>query len=279
MSTIRRDQSGRLTRVVTDGAADVPVEVARRLAITAVPGMVHFGEEVFVGEAPEFWRRVRAGGPPPSTAPPTVAALAAAFAGEEPALAIHVSAELSRTEDHARAAAGRVPNAVRVIDSRSMSVGTALLAITAAEAAHAGLDLADLHDTVCGLVERVHVHAVIDAVDYLLGAGRAGLLDTTAIRHGARQVVAVKGHAILLRQTRDRHRAIRELLDHLARDHVPLGVDRWAIGHGDAADVDAFVTEAGLAFGTPPSFVALLSPTVGTHTGPDALVVGLLAAR
>lgn len=263
-------------RVVTDGAADLPAEIAEQLGIRVVAGAVRFGERVFEGDAAAFWRELRGGAAVPSTAPPGVPALCDAFAGDGPVLAVHVSAELSRTEEHARAAAAAVSNPVHVVDSRSLSVGTGLVAMVAAQASDVDVEFDELQRLARSLVERVHVHAVIEAVDYLVRGGRAGLLDASEARHGPRQLLAVKGHAIPMRRVKDRRRAIGELLDHIAHNHAGHGVQHWAVAHGDAADVDDTVERARQVFRTQPTFVTLLGPSVGTHAGPDALVLGVL---
>lgn len=51
----------------------------------------------------------------------------------------------------------------------------------------------------------------------------------------------------------------------------------WALGHGDAADVDAVVKGFSHYLGQAPAFVSLLDPTVGVHLGPESLVVGVLS--
>jgi len=61
--------------------------------------------------------------------------LAEAFARDAPVCAVHASAELSRTFDHAREAADLSPNRVDVIDTRSLSIGLGLIAVAAASAA------------------------------------------------------------------------------------------------------------------------------------------------
>src|SRR5712691_7200189 len=94
-----------LVRIVTDGGADLPPDLADSLGIAIVRGSVHFGSETWTGSADEFWETVRRSEVPPSTAPPSVDALRDAFAIEDPVCAICVSAELSRTEDHAKLAA------------------------------------------------------------------------------------------------------------------------------------------------------------------------------
>jgi DegV family protein with EDD domain len=265
-----------LVRIVTDGGADLPSELADSLGIGVVRGGIHFGEEGWQGSVEEFWRRVRAGGPPPSTSAPTVEALAEAFAGPEPVCALHVSAELSRTTENAMLAGARSGERVHVVDSRSLSVGTGLVAMVAGQAAAADVDFDGIRTLVGRLVERVHVHALIGAVDYLVRGGRAGLLDTHAVKHGASQILAVKGHAIPLRQVKGRRRAIDELLSHVA-EHAEHDIGPWAVGHGDAADVDDFVSGASRVLKSEPVFVVSLGPSVGAHAGPDALVLGFLS--
>lgn len=265
-----------LVRIVTDGGADLPPELADSLGIGVVRRAIHFGDELWEGSSEEFWRRVRGGGSSPSTSPPAAAALADAFVGPGPVCAIHVSAELSRTEDNARQAAGPRAEGVYVVDSRALSVGTGLVAMVAAQAAAADVDFESIKTLAGHLVEQVHVHAVIDAVDYLVRGGRAGLLSTHGVKQGASQVVAIKGHAIPLRQVKGRRRAIDELLSHIA-EHAEHGISRWAVGHGDAADIDDFVSRATQVLKSGPEFVVLLGPSVGAHAGPDALVVGFLS--
>jgi DegV family protein with EDD domain len=265
-----------LVRIVTDGGADLPPELADSLGIGVVRGAIHFGDELWEGSSEEFWRRVRGGGPSPSTSPPSAEALAEAFVGPGPVCAIHVSAELSRTEDNARLAGGPRAASVYVVDSRSLSVGTGLVAMGAAQAAAADVDFESVNTLARQLVDQVHVHAVIDAVDYLVRGGRAGLLSTHGVKPGASQVVAIKGHAIPLRQVKGRRRAIDELLSHVA-EHAEHGIGRWAVGHGDAADIDEFIGRATQVFMSKPEFVVLLGPSVGAHAGPDALVVGFLS--
>ena len=51
----------------------------------------------------------------------------------------------------------------------------------------------------------------------------------------------------------------------------------WALGHGDAADVDTVVRGFSHYLGHAPAFVTHLDPTVGVHLGPDSLVVGVLS--
>ncbi len=260
--------------VVTDAAADVPDDVAARLGITVVSGRVRFGDEPWGGTADEFWRRIRSDGPAPVTSPPAVEDFSRVFIGESPILAVHVSGELSSTVDHARAAASAAEAAgieVTVVDSRSVSVGAGLVAVAAAEAAALEVDNDDVVRLAERLAARMHVHAVIADVDFLVRGGRAGLIEPPGRRKHC-QVLAVQGHAIPLGQHRDPASARRHLLEHL-EEHAARGVDRWAAAHADAADIETVMARVAKLFGAEPAFVVPLDPTVGTHAGPGAIVV------
>lgn len=270
------DGSGRpstATRVVTDGAADLPPGAP---AVAVVRGPVHVGGRAWDGDPGRFWAGIGAGQELPATEAPSVEQLTAAYTDAGEVLAVHVSSELSRTVVHARQAAAAVRSPVRVVDSRSLSVGTGLVVMAAAEAVAAGVDGDRLAGMVEGWVDQLHVHAVIDDVRFLVDRGRAGLVGPGAGHHARRRVVAVKGHVIPIRQVRHRDEAIGELVGH-AREHAAGGVTRWAVGHGDAADVGEFVERMIAVFGSGPSYVTLLGPPVGAHMGPRALVVGFFS--
>lgn len=258
-------------RIVTDGAADLPENPSP--TITLVPARISFGGDPWRGSVPEFWRAVRQAGETPSSAPPTIEDLRSAYAAGD-VCAIHVSSELSRTVAHAQEAASRRSN-VHVVDSRLLSVALGLIVLEAARAADEGRSLEELKPFVQDLVDRAHLYAIIEDVDYLVRGGRAGLVTATKPKSGHRQVIAIKGHAIHIAQERDHAHAVRELLKHV-RDVSDGRIQRWAVGHGDASDVDEFVQTAGRELGSEPDYVVAMRPSVGTHAGPGAIALGFL---
>jgi DegV family protein with EDD domain len=260
-------------RIVTDGAADLPPDVAATLGIEIVRGPVHCDGSEWFGSSAEFWRQV-ADGMRTSTGPPSVDDFTRAFAGRDPVYAVLVSAELSRTVEHAeRATESGGP--VCIVDSRSLSVGTGLVAVEAAQVARDAADLSHLKLLLARLVDQVHLYAVIENVDYLVRGGRTGLVAPPG-RAGWRRLLAVKGHVIPLEEVHHRRKAVDVLLRHVC-EHASHGVGEWAVGHGGAADVDEFVDKAQRVLGGFPRFVVPLGPPMGTHAGPDALVLGFLA--
>lgn len=273
-------------RIVTDGAADLPADLAERLEIAVVSGPVRLGGEEWYGTPAEFWRGVRTGAAHPSTKPPTAEQFAAFYEGDgdgrsglsvhdgRPVLSLHVSSELSLT--YANASRAARTRRVEVVDTRSFSVGTGMIAVNAAEAVAAGVAWEDLPSLVGRWIDRLHVHAVIDDPSHLIQEGRGGLLGRNVAHPHRRHVLAVRGHAIPICQVRQRSDALRELEVHV-RQHVAEGAGRWAVGHGDASDTADVVARLADSFGGEPLFVAPLGPVVGTHVGPGAVVVAFFA--
>ena len=265
-----------MTRVVTDGAADLPEELIASAQVTVVRGPVHLGDRRWQGDVRQFWADLEQGAQLPATQAPSVEQLVGAYRRDGPVLAVHVAGELSRTVAHAREAAAATSGTVRVVDTRSLSVGTGLVALAAARAAQAGADVGHLEAMTVRLVDELHVHALIDDARLLVQGGRAGLVAAKLGRHTHRHVVAVKGHVIPIRQLRHRSEAIRELIAHV-REHATGGVSNWAVGHGDASDVDEFVERLASVLGCEPSYVTMLGAPVGSHVGPRSLVVGFFS--
>lgn len=265
-----------MTRVVTDGAADLPADAAASLGVRIVRGPVRLDGQPWEGDLEQFWAELGKGPDLPTTAAPSAAALAEAYRGDEPVLAVHASSQLSRTVERAREAAAGVPTSVDVVDSRSLSVGTGLVVMAVAEAARAALTGDPLVSMAETCVEQLHLHAMIDDVAFLVHGGRAGLVTAKAGRHARRHVIAVKGHVIPIRQVRHRAEAVRELVDHVS-DHVGAGVSRWAVGHGDAPDIDEIVERLCGVFGSDPAYTTLVGAPVGSHMGPRSVVVSFLS--
>lgn len=270
--------------VVTDGAVDVPGEILESPHFCTVAAEVDVDHVPFTGTVEEFWMTSRRGRRP-STRPPTVSALAEAYSRSREVIAVHVSRPLSATmarADEAAALAARSGTTVTVVDSRSISVGAGLLVAAIHDAAvHPGSarSYATLRALAEDLPGRLHTFALVQDVASLRRSDRAGLLPNAHLSGSHPLVMAVRGRVVVLGQSRQRATARRELVRHLR--HVATrpgpGIEAWALGHGDASDIEAVADELAEATGRPASFISPIDATVGAHLGPDALVVGALS--
>jgi DegV family protein with EDD domain len=261
--------------VVTDGAIDLPEELERSPLLRSVPGAVRMGDEPLTGGPDDFWSLLRRG-IYPSTSPPTVSALADAYQYPGLVLAVHVSAQLSATMTRAREAAARSAPEVVLIDSRSLSVGAGLVAAAAHRAIQESSDSGQITDFASSLPERLHTFALIQEIESLRRSDRLGLLPGAHLDQNHPLVLAIRGRVVPLSQPRHRVRALKDLAGHLVRSAGSRS-GAWALGHGDASDLDAVVEQLSRAVGRPPAFVARLDPTVGAHAGPESIVVGAIA--
>lgn len=269
--------------VVVDGAVDAPFSGRGRLEVVA--GQVHFGEVPFDGSPEALWDLLRRGSYP-STTPPTVGALAAAYEQAGHVVGVHVSAALSATVTRAKEAAARVqarsPCQVTVIDTRSLSVGSGLIATALVRALdRPGTDAAAIAREAQRLPGLLHTFALVQDVDALRASGRAGLLPPGRLDRHRPLLLAVRGRAVALEQCRDRRAAVDRLAAHLRHSLGTAaagagGGRRWALGHGAAPDVTSVAARLSDLLGCPPRFVVPVDPTVGVHVGPDALIVASL---
>jgi DegV family protein with EDD domain len=172
-------------RVVTDSSSDIPPEVARELGITVIPLYVRFGDEVYRDgvdiSADQFYDKLDRSRLLPKTSTPSPGDFAQVYnqlASEtDSILSIHLSPRYSSALNAAMVAKDYVPEGctVKVIDSKSVSMGCGLVAIAAAREAKAGANLEQALSTVNQAILRTHIIGMITDIHYLLGGQRLSL--------------------------------------------------------------------------------------------------------
>ena len=172
--------------VVTDTDSSLPLEVAKKHSIVQVPIIVQFGEDTFRDayeiDNPAIFGRIDKDGKFPTTAAPSpgqfVEAFKAAFeSGAESVLCFNVSSEVSATYASARNAAEMFPGKdIRVVDTRSLSMGQGLIVLAAAEAAAAGASVEEVLAVAESVGQRVYLFASLSTLKYLAMSGRVGHL-------------------------------------------------------------------------------------------------------
>ncbi len=270
-------------RILTDSACDIPEDVVRRLEIDVVSLTIRFGDEEFVDRVDltptAFWAKCKASKTLPETSAPSPGAFQSAYEkakadGCDGVLVLTISAGLSATHQSATLAAEAVAPgiAVRVIDTRAVSMGQGLLCIELAELAATGASLEELSDRAVALIPKVGVVAMLDTLEHLVKGGRIG---------GARallgQVLSIKpllelkdGIVAEAGRQRTKARALAVIAD-VAKSHQPLR--RLALVHGDSPEVqhlEALITGISTEF---PLIVTDMGPVVGTHGGPGIIAL------
>jgi len=269
-------------RVVTDSSCDLPDEIVERLGIEIVPLTIRFGSEELVDRkelsAAEFWRRLETAPKLPETAAPSAGAFETAFRGlaadgADGIVCINLSSKLSATMQSAQVAAKSMSDTcpVVVVDSLTASMGVGSLVISAAEHAAAGGALGEIVRETISRRDRTKLFGALDTLEYLRKGGRIG-----AAQAMLGSVLSIKpviecrdGVVEEAGKVRTRSKSLRTLADFVGRQPV----ERLAVLHGNAPDLDelldllqAYVPRDEIVVGT-------VGPVIGTHTGPRVIGV------
>ncbi len=267
--------------VITDSSCDLPAEIAEALGISIVPLAIRFGDEEFIDReelsTAEFWTRCVNSDTLPETAAPAPGQFeqtyrAAAAEGATGVVVVSLSSALSATMQSAQLAARTIDNDpdidldVRVIDSRTITMGLGTIALACARAARDGADIDEIEALAHDLVERTRVYGALDTLENLKKGGRIGnakALLATAL--SIKPIIEVTGGVVeQAGKQRTRSKALAHLVDTVKS--FEGNIENLAVLHADCSDVDLFVDM--LAPYYPDEIVVgEIGPVIGTHGG------------
>jgi DegV family protein with EDD domain len=268
--------------IVTDSACDLPDDVVRQLGIEIVPLSIRFGADEFVDReelsTAEFWRRCKASPTLPSTAAPSPGRFEQTYRrlaerGSDHIVAITLSGALSATFQSAELAAKSVAAdgiTVRVVDSRTVSLGTGTIVLACAEqSATLSADATSLDSIVASatnLVGRTRVFGALDTMENLKKGGRVGnakALLATAL--SIKPIISVEDGVVeQFGRQRTRSKALKFLVDKVAA--ASGSMEHLAVLHADCDDIDEFVAQL-RPFYADEIVVGQIGPVVGAHAG------------
>ncbi len=277
--------------VVTDSGSDLPVELRQSLGIHVVPLTVQFGDELFRDgvdiSTAEFYTRLRQETRMPSTCQPSPADFVEAYERiaqpGDTILSVHLSSKMSGTYQSAVLASTMIDPqiAVKAIDSKAASLGTGVVALTAAEAVQAGKAVEEILEDVQRTIEHMQVYFVVDTLEYLQKNGRIGLASALVgtLLNIKPVLTLVDGQVAPFEKIRGRAKALKRLreLGTAFRERHPDRQLKAAISHADN------LKEAEALAQALPDILDLehevvlgdIGPTIGVHTGPGTIAVFL----
>jgi DegV family protein with EDD domain len=268
-------------RIVTDSSCDLSEAEASADRIIVVPLSIRFGNEEFVDReelsVDQFYSKMASSGLLPETAAPSPGRFEQAFRdaasdGATAIVCINLSGDLSATVQSARNAAQAVDGDidVRVIDSRSVTGGLGTLVLAASAAARSGADADAVVALVESLIPRTEIYGALDTLENLKKGGRIGaakallgsMLSVKPLIHIADGAVEEAG------KQRTRKRALEWMRDTL---YAQEGVEKLAVLHSNAPDIDEFLDMISERFPRDSVRVGTIGAVVGTHGGPGLI--------
>ncbi len=264
-------------RIVTDSSCDLYESVVARHGIRVVPLSIRFGDEEFIDReqltTAEFWQRCGNSATLPETSAPapgqfekTYRSLAAE--GASGIVVVALSGALSATMQSAELAARSVADLieVRVVDSRSVSLGVGTNAIACANLSASGGSLDAVAALAASRAGRTRVFGALDTLDNLKKGGRIGgakalLASALAIKP---IIEVIEGRVEQGGKQRTRSRALQFLVDKVAE--LAGQIDDLAVLQADCDDVDEFL-EMLRPHHAGDIIVGEIGPVIGTHAG------------
>jgi DegV family protein with EDD domain len=268
-------------RIVTDSACDLPAEVADGLGIEIVPLSIRFGDEEFIDReeltVAEFWNRCVNASELPETAAPAPGQFESAYRrlaadGATGIVVVSLSGALSATIQSAELAARSIADDesidldVRIVDSRTVTLGIGTIAIACARAAAAGGTVDEIEALATDLAKRTRVIGALDTLDNLKKGGRIGnakALLATAL--SIKPIIeVVDGIVEQGGKQRTRSKALKHLVDKVTT--YEGRIENLAVLHADCSDVDLFVDMLKPHYDGE-IVIGEIGPVIGSHGG------------
>jgi fatty acid kinase fatty acid binding subunit len=276
--------------VVTDSSCDLPAELVTRWGIEIVPLTIRFGSEELTDReelsTSEFWARCARSAELPSTAAPSPGRFEAAYRrlaerGANRIVTITLSGALSATMQSAELAARSVADDgidVRIVDSRTVTLGLGTIVLAAAERAASGADIEAVEQLARELVTRTRVFGALDTLENLKKGGRIGnakALLATAL--SIKPIIEVADGVVEQHgKQRTRSKALAFLIDKVAS--YQGRIESLAVAHADSDDVDEFVTKL-RPYASGDIVVGQIGPVIGAHAGRGTIGVAFQLAK
>jgi DegV family protein with EDD domain len=273
-------------KIVTDSASDLAPDLAERHDITVVPLTIRFGDTEFLDRRDltpdQFWSRCATSPVLPETSAPSPGAFQQAFqeaadAGYEGAVCISLSSAVSATFQSASAAAESIGDKfpVRVIDSRSITMGEGLIALSAARMSADGKGLEDVVLLTHDLVARTRLYGAIDTLDYLKKGGRiSGGRALLGSLLSFKPIIEIRDGVVEAEsRQRTRSRSLHYVVDKVRQqEHI----EQLAILDAAAPDIGTFQDMMAEVFPREDTILADVGPIIGAHSGPGTVGVTFL---
>lgn len=261
--------------IVTDSSCDLNAQDMNGLNVEIVPLFVRFGTEEFVDReeisSQKFYKKMASSEDLPQTATPPPGKFQQAFrrhlnSGHESVVCITISAAISATIQSAKQASSNIEADIRIVDSKSVSTGLGTLVIDAAKLASQGATADEIVQSVEQASERTRVFGTLNTLENLKKGGRIGgaqammgsLLSIKPIIDLSSGKVEEAG------RQRTRKKALEWLCNKVKSEQ---GVDRLAVMHGDAPDLDVFCQMITEHAGNSQYRINEIGPIVGAHGG------------
>lgn len=272
-------------KVLTDSVADITPEDIERYDIGIIPLEVNFGSETYLDKIEltieDFFQKLAASQVNPTTSQPSTGRFIRAF---EDALAEHdvviyigVSNKLSGTFSGAILAANEVDDErLLLFDSGNVSFSQGMIVLAFCRKLDQFRSGEEALRYLSILRNDLRSYYIVDTLEYLMRGGRVNRLQgTIGGLLGIKPIITVEdGNLKMIGRARGFHRAMDEVINHMAKDVVDGKLGGVGLYHAVAPErLEEFQRKLRDRFDLGPIYHAMVGSVIGTHSGPGAIAV------
>lgn len=276
-------------RIITDGGADLTVELIEKYNISIVPLNIHFPHSEYKTgvdlDTGKFYRLMKESKELPKTSSPTpydfYEEFKRGYVGE-PIIVITITSALSSTYDHAVIGKGlfleEYPEAqIEVIDSRTGSAAMTLLTVHAARMSQEGASFTEIVDALYKKVKSVHTFFVLETLENVIKGGR---LDR--VKGAIASMLNIKlllfadenGKIDVLEKVRGTQNAIKRLIDQVGEYSKDFEQKILSVAHGNCEEKARKVVQQILErYPFAEVILSKIGPVIGTYSGEGAIIL------
>ena len=275
---------------VTDSASDLDPAQAKADGISIVGLSVTFGEESFRAgvdlSTSEFWERMTAPNAPfPKTAASSPGEFKAVYdevfaGGADAIVSVHVSHKLSGAMKSAEVAKSLLPDReIHLVDSQGASMAEGILAYMGLEMAKLGVSAEEIARILNDRASDLRMYVSLETLEYLKKGGRiSGAQAAIGTLLSVKPIIAVEDGVV---ESTEKPRTRAKSRERCIELICGRPIERLAILHTMASDVDEFRDEVIRRSGVDPSIVTtqIVGASVGPHLGPGCVGAAVLYQR
>ncbi len=275
--------------VLSDSGCNIPPEFSKAHGIYILPLKLDFGGKTYrdgVNVTPEQVYDIM---PKelPKTSLPTGAEITAMFDqiradGYTELLCVTLSCQLSGTHNILRLMAEEYEGlTIRLVDTKNIGIGAGFISMYAQSLAEAGATLEAAYQKVAARIYESRVFFCVDTLEYLRKGGRiGGVASFLGTRLNLKPIITCDKEGVYYTagKIRGKKQAVEKMIA-LAKEHVKgAAAYRVCVSNGGAVkeEIKAFQKQVKAAF---PDAAEVhytdISPTLGVHTGPGLLGLGV----
>lgn len=275
--------------LLTDSACDIPQELIKKLNIKMLPLKIIYPGKEYSDRVDITPQDVYDRMPDeiPTTSMPCLGEIKSTIEkikseGFTHLLAVHLSSGLSGTFQAVQMAANDIDNMiVKVIDTKTLSIGQGWMVMDAARNIAQGLSFDKVVDQLYKLKPKVQVYYVLETLEYLRRGGRIGKVAAMLgeFLH-LKPIISVdeEGKYFTYCKARGRKKSIERLIQ-IVEENIKDKPAYLAVMHGGARkEAEEILHRLSHLSNVKEIIASDISPALGVHTGPGLLGVSFYEA-